>query len=83
MGTRREFLKKTTALTAYSIFSSWATSCTTSDKLGTVLPQRQIIRNGEKTTSFCMGGYHLGLAENKNSMFHGRSGKKQFFRSIS
>jgi predicted aldo/keto reductase-like oxidoreductase len=65
MGTRREFLKKTTALTAYSIFSNWATSCTTSDKLGKVLPQRQIIRNGEKTTSFCMGGYHLGLAEDE------------------
>ena len=65
MGTRREFLKKTTTLTAYGIFSNWATSSAASDKLGTVLPQRQIVRNGEKTTSFCMGGYHLGLAKDE------------------
>jgi len=65
MGTRREFLKKTTALTAYGLFSNWASASSNSDKLGEILPQRQIIRNGEKTTSFCMGGYHLGLAENE------------------
>lgn len=65
MGTRREFIKKTTALTAYGLFSRWASAGTQTDKLGEVLPMRQIIRNGEKTTSFCMGGYHLGLAENE------------------
>jgi predicted aldo/keto reductase-like oxidoreductase len=65
MGTRREFLKKTTALTAYGLFSNWASANTNSDKFGEILPQRQIIRDGEKTTSFCMGGYHLGLAENE------------------
>ena len=35
-----------------------------SDKLGDILPQRQLIRNGEKVTAFCLGGYHLGLTEN-------------------
>ena len=65
MGTRREFLKKTTALAAYGLFSNWASANPGSDKLGPILPQRQLIRNGEKTTSFCMGGYHLGLAENE------------------
>ncbi|MDH3244375.1 MAG: aldo/keto reductase, partial [Saprospiraceae bacterium] len=28
------------------------------------LPQRQLTRNGEKVTSFCLGGYHLGITEN-------------------
>jgi len=65
METRREFLKKTTALTAFGLFSDWATAATISDKHGDILPQRRLIRNGEKTTSFCMGGYHLGLAENE------------------
>jgi len=65
MGTRREFLKKTTALTAYGLFSNWASASSPSDKLGEVLPLRQLIRNGEKTTAFCMGGYHLGLAEDE------------------
>ena len=64
MGTRREFIKKTTALTAYGLLSNWASATTSKDKLGEILPQRQIIRNGEKTTTFGMGGYHLGLAEN-------------------
>jgi len=63
MDTRREFLKKTSAITAYSIFSGWATACTSSDKLGKTLPLRQIIRNGEKSTSFALGGYHAGITE--------------------
>jgi predicted aldo/keto reductase-like oxidoreductase len=64
MESRRNFLKKTSALTAYSIFSGWASYGATSDKLGNVLPLRQITRNGEKSTAFCLGGYHAGLSEN-------------------
>ncbi len=37
---------------------------TTNDKWGDILPQRQLIRNGEKVTAFCLGGYHLGFTEN-------------------
>jgi len=63
METRRDFIKKTSAITAFSIFSGWAAHGATSDKLGKVLPMRQIIRNGEKTTAFGMGGYHAGIPE--------------------
>ena len=64
MKSRREFLKKTTALTAYSLFSGWASTSLASDKLGTILPLRQITRNGEKSTAFALGGYHMGISEN-------------------
>jgi len=64
MGSRREFLKKTSAVTAYSIFSGWASSQAATDKLGEVLPLRQITRNGEKSTSFALGGYHMGITDN-------------------
>lgn len=64
MNTRREFIKKTTALTALGLMSEWASAAPTSDKLGKVLPKRKLIRNGEKVTTFCLGGYHLGFTEN-------------------
>ena len=41
----------------------WASGKTGSDRLGDILPQRQLIRNGEKVTAFSLGGYHLGLTE--------------------
>jgi len=63
METRREFLKKTSALSALSLFAKWTLANPPDDKLGKVLPMRQIIRNGEKTTAFCMGGYHAGIPE--------------------
>ncbi len=63
MESRRDFIKKTTALTAMGLFSNWASSCTSKDKLGEVLPMRQIIRNGEKSTAFALGGYHAGIPE--------------------
>ena len=66
METRRDFIKKTSAITALSIFSGWAATGATSDKLGKVLPMRQIIRNGEKTTAFGMGGFHAGIIMGKN-----------------
>jgi aryl-alcohol dehydrogenase-like predicted oxidoreductase len=64
MENRREFIKKAAAITALSLVADWASAVPDSDKWGDILPQRQLIRNGEKVTSFCLGGYHLGLTEN-------------------
>ncbi len=63
MDTRRNFLKKSAALTAYGMLHSWASAMPASDRLGKVLPMRRIIRNGEKTTTFSLGGWHLGEGE--------------------
>ena len=64
METRREFIKKASAAAALSFTMDWAMAKKESDRLGEILPQRQLIRNGEKVTAFCLGGYHLGLTEN-------------------
>ncbi len=70
MDDRREFIKKAASVTAFGLISSWASAIPTSDKLGEVLPKRQLIRNGEKVTSFCLGGYHLGFTENPKEAEH-------------
>ena len=63
MGSRREFLKKAgIAAAGMSLMLEWANAAPGHDKFGELLPQRQLIRNGEKVTAFCLGGYHLGLA---------------------
>ena len=65
METRRQFLKKAGAAAAgLSLMMEWANAAPGSDKLGYVLPQRQLIRNGEKVTAFCLGGYHVGFSPN-------------------
>ncbi len=64
MDNRRDFIKKTTALAAIGLVADWASASTASDKWGELLPQRQLIRNGEKVTAFCLGGYHLGFIDN-------------------
>jgi aryl-alcohol dehydrogenase-like predicted oxidoreductase len=64
MENRREFVKKAASITAFGLLANWASAIPGSDKLGTVLPERQLIRNGEKVTAFCLGGYHLGFTEN-------------------
>ncbi len=64
MEDRREFLKKAATVAAFSLVADWASALPVSDRLGDVLPQRQLIRNGTKVTSFCLGGYHLGFTEN-------------------
>ena len=61
MENRREFLKKASAAAALTFMMDWAMGKTGSDRLGDILPQRQLIRNGEKVTAFSLGGYHLGL----------------------
>lgn len=64
MKNRREFIKKSASITALGLISNWASAMPTSDKLGEVLPLRQLTRDGQKVTSFCLGGYHLGFTEN-------------------
>lgn len=64
MENRRKFIKKSAAIAAFSLIADWASAIPESDKFGDILPQRQLIRNGEKVTSFCLGGYHLGFTEN-------------------
>ncbi len=64
MENRRKFIKKTATIAALSLIADWASAIPDRDKWGDILPQRQLIRNGEKVTSFCLGGYHLGLPEN-------------------
>ena len=59
--TRREFLKKTAAVAALSYMVDWASAAPETDKLGDVLPQRQLTRDGTKVTALCLGGYHLGF----------------------
>ncbi len=63
MDTRRDFIKKAGAFAALSFVMDWARAGGVSDRLGEVLPQRRLIRNGEKVTAFCLGGYHLGVTE--------------------
>ncbi len=64
MENRRKFIKKAAAVAALSLVADWASAIPDSDKWGDILPQRKLIRNGEKVTSFCLGGYHLGFTEN-------------------
>lgn len=64
MENRRKFIKKAAAIAALSLVADWASAVPDSDKWGDILPQRQLIRDGEKVTSFCLGGYHLGFTEN-------------------
>ena len=66
MENRRKFIKKTAAVAALSFVAdlSSAKPSGEKDKWGEILPQRQLIRNGEKVTSFCLGGYHLGVTAN-------------------
>jgi predicted aldo/keto reductase-like oxidoreductase len=65
MENRRNFIKKTATVAALSLVADWASAISVSDKWSDILPQRQLIRNGEKVTSFCLGGYHLGFTENE------------------
>ncbi|MGK7396511.1 MAG: aldo/keto reductase [Candidatus Cyclobacteriaceae bacterium M3_2C_046] len=66
MENRRTFLKKTTAITALGIFSQWTMAQNQQDRFGRILPTRQLTRTGEKTTAFCLGGYHLGFVDDPN-----------------
>jgi len=63
MESRRKFIKKTVTVSALSLVADWASALPMSDKIGDILPQRQLIRNGEKVTALSLGGYHLGWLE--------------------
>jgi len=63
METRRDFIKKTSALTTISLLSGWPLSCKSSDSVGEILPTRRLTRDGQQVTAFCMGGYHAGIPE--------------------
>ena len=62
MESRRNFLKKGAAFSVAGLLTNWAFDSFAADKAGQILPQRQLIRNGEKVTAFSLGGYHLGKA---------------------
>lgn len=68
MENRRNFLSKVGAVAGLSLVADLTSGTpmkvSHKDKLGEILPQRQLTRNGEKVTSFCLGGYHLGFTEN-------------------
>ena len=61
---RRKFIEKSAIVAAFGLVADWVRASTASDKWGDILPQRQLIRNGEKVTALCLGGYHLGFTEN-------------------
>lgn len=63
MEDRRQFIKKTATVAALGLVADWASAARSTDKWGNILPQRRLIRNGEKVTAFSLGGYHLGLTD--------------------
>ncbi len=63
MGNRRKFIKDTASIAAFSLIADWASAIPESDKFGEVLPQRQLTKDGQKVTAFCLGGYHLGFID--------------------
>jgi len=70
MDTRREFIKKAGLAATMGLLADWAMALPVSDKLGEVLPMRRLLRSGEKVTSFCLGGYHLGFTDNPKEAEH-------------
>ena len=67
METRRDFIKKTGMAAALGLMTDWAMAIPASDRLGDVLPLRQLTRKGDKVTSFCLGGYHVGNPDEKEA----------------
>jgi uncharacterized protein len=63
MEDRRKFIKKVGTVAALSLIADWASAIPVSDKWGKILPQRQLTRDGQKVTAFCLGGYHLGFID--------------------
>ena len=63
MNTRRTFLKKAGAIAGLVLVRQWAGAASTADRLGDVLPMRQITRDGQMVTSFSLGGWHVGYNE--------------------
>ena len=60
MKNRREFIKSSALLGAFSMLHQWASAIPLADTHGDILPMRTLIRNGEKVTAYSVGGWHLG-----------------------
>ena len=60
MKNRRDFIKSSALLGVFGMLNQWASALPVTDRLGSILPTRRLIRNGEKVTAFCLGGWHLG-----------------------
>jgi len=60
MKNRREFIKSSALLGIFGMLHNWASALPLADRHGTMLPLRQLIRNGEKVTAYSVGGWHLG-----------------------
>lgn len=63
MNTRRNFLKKAGAIAGLALVRQWAGAAPSPDRLGKVLPMRQLTRDGQMVTSFSLGGWHVGVNE--------------------
>lgn len=60
MKNRREFIKSSALLGIFGMLHDWASAQSKADGYGTILPERRLIRNGEKVTAYSVGGWHLG-----------------------
>ncbi|MEM1223936.1 MAG: aldo/keto reductase [Verrucomicrobiota bacterium] len=63
MQTRRTFIKHAAAVASLAFVKQWAQAAPGSDRLGTLLPLRQLTRDGRMVTAFSTGGWHVGFAE--------------------
>ncbi|MEM6446053.1 MAG: aldo/keto reductase [Cyanobacteria bacterium P01_D01_bin.123] len=67
---RRNFLKRIASLTAGLVLSSQARaggSSQSRDRLGSLLPQRQLGRTGEAVTMLGVGGWHIGRMSDRDA----------------
>jgi len=62
MKNRRDFIKTSAVLSVFGMLHQWASAIPLADTHGNVLPQRRLLRNGEKVTAFGLGGWHVGDA---------------------
>ncbi|MFH0758840.1 MAG: aldo/keto reductase [Bacteroidota bacterium] len=62
MKNRRDFIKTSAVLGVFGMLHQWASAIPLTDTHGNVLPQRRLLRNGEKVTAFGLGGWHVGDA---------------------
>lgn len=63
MSTRRDFLRAASAAAVLSPILLRGQS----DKLGKLLPQRELGTTGEKVTAFGLGGHHVGVARDEKT----------------
>ncbi len=59
--TKRVFLKESAAMVGLGSMVNWASASNEKDRLGPVLPTRELTRDGQRVTALALGGYHLGF----------------------